>query len=116
VAYIAREEWYNPQGSVQGGFIAAMLDDAMGPAAFTVLEPGQFAPTLELKVSYHRPLRAGSFTGRGARSSSKAACTHRRVSWRRARRQLCSSGRWRPGKLREAHGTSRSGHPGRGDG
>jgi uncharacterized protein (TIGR00369 family) len=65
VAYIAREEWYNPQGSVQGGFIAAMLDDAMGPAAFTVLEPGQFAPTLELKVSYHRPLYAGVVSAEG---------------------------------------------------
>jgi uncharacterized protein (TIGR00369 family) len=65
VGYIAREEWYNPQGSVQGGLVAAMLDDAMGPAAFSVLEPGQFAPTLELKVSYYRPVRAGVVTAEG---------------------------------------------------
>ena len=65
VEYIAREEWYNPQGSVQGGFIAAMLDDAMGPAAFSVLEPGQFAPTLELKVSFFRPVYAGMLTAEG---------------------------------------------------
>ncbi|MEX0682341.1 MAG: PaaI family thioesterase [Dehalococcoidia bacterium] len=65
VRYTAREEWYNPQGSVQGGFIAAMLDDAMGPAAFASLEPGEFAPTLELKVNYYRPVYAGTITAEG---------------------------------------------------
>jgi len=65
VGYIAREEWYNPQGSVQGGLVAAMLDDAMGPAAFSVLEPGQFAPTLEMKVSYYRSVHAGVITAEG---------------------------------------------------
>ena len=30
--YEAREAFYNPQGAVPGGFLAAMLDDAMGPA------------------------------------------------------------------------------------
>ncbi|MCH7617778.1 MAG: PaaI family thioesterase [Chloroflexi bacterium] len=65
VQYTARPEWYNPQGSVQGGFIAAMLDDAMGPAAFTSLEPGQFAPTLELKVNFYRPVSAGTVIAEG---------------------------------------------------
>ena len=65
VQYTARPEWYNPQGSVQGGFIAAMLDDAMGPAAFTSLEPGQFAPTLELKVNFYRPVLAGTVIAEG---------------------------------------------------
>ena len=65
VQYTARPEWYNPQGSVQGGFIAAMLDDAMGPAAFTSLEPGQFASTLELKVNFYRPVSAGTVIAEG---------------------------------------------------
>lgn len=65
VQYTALPEWYNPQGSVQGGFIAAMLDDAMGPAAFTSLEPGQFAPTLELKVNFYRPVSAGTVVAEG---------------------------------------------------
>ena len=65
VQYTARPEWYNPQGSVQGGFIAAMLDDAMGPAGFTSLEPGQFAPTLELKVNFYRPVSAGTVIAEG---------------------------------------------------
>ncbi|HUF54383.1 MAG TPA: PaaI family thioesterase [Dehalococcoidia bacterium] len=65
VQYMAREEWYNPQESVQGGFIAAMLDDAMGPALFTALKPGQFAPTLELKVAFYRPVQAGKVVAEG---------------------------------------------------
>ena len=55
VRYAAREAFYNPMGTVQGGFLAAMLDDAMGPALFTLLEEGQHAPTLEMKVSFVRP-------------------------------------------------------------
>jgi uncharacterized protein (TIGR00369 family) len=65
VRYEAREEFYNPQGVVQGGFLTAMLDDTMGPAAFTLLDEGQFAPTLEMKVSFLRPARAGALFAEG---------------------------------------------------
>ncbi len=65
VRYTARDEFLNPMGTVQGGFLAAMLDDAMGPALFTLLEDGQFAPTLEMKVSFFRPARAGALVAEG---------------------------------------------------
>jgi uncharacterized protein (TIGR00369 family) len=65
VRYTAREEFYNPQGNVQGGFLAAMLDDAMGPALFTLLPLDQFAPTLEMKVNFLRPARAGPLIAEG---------------------------------------------------
>jgi uncharacterized protein (TIGR00369 family) len=65
VQYSAREEFYNPQGNVQGGFLAAMLDDAMGPALFTTLAADQFAPTLELKVSFLRRAKAGTLVAEG---------------------------------------------------
>lgn len=65
VQYTAREEFYNPQGAVQGGFVTAMLDDAMGPAAFTLLSESDFAPTLELSVSFLRPARAGTLFAEG---------------------------------------------------
>ncbi len=65
VQFTARPEWYNPRGSVQGGFIAAMLDDAMAPAAFTLLEPGQFAPTLDLTVNFYRSVSAGTVIAEG---------------------------------------------------
>ncbi|HEY8765842.1 MAG TPA: PaaI family thioesterase [Dehalococcoidia bacterium] len=65
VRYEAREAFYKLQGVVQGGFLAAMLDDAMGPAAFTLLDEGSFAPTLEMKVSFVRPARAGPVIAEG---------------------------------------------------
>lgn len=55
---------YNPMGTVHGGFIATMLDSACGIAAHTALRPGHAYTTLELKVSYIRPLTAKSGTVR----------------------------------------------------
>ena len=65
VRFTAREEFDNPMGNVQGGFLAAMLDDTMGPALFTLLPADAFAPTLELKVSFLRPATAGALIGEG---------------------------------------------------
>jgi uncharacterized protein (TIGR00369 family) len=47
---------YNPVGTVHGGFAATMLDFAIGYALLSKLAPGQAFSTLELKVSYHRPM------------------------------------------------------------
>ena len=43
-------------GSVHGGFAAALLDSACGTAAHTRLSATQGYTTLELKISYHRPM------------------------------------------------------------
>jgi uncharacterized protein (TIGR00369 family) len=61
----AREEFLNPAGQVQGGFLAAMLDDTMGPALVATLPGDQFAVTLELHTSFLRPARPGPITGTG---------------------------------------------------
>jgi uncharacterized protein (TIGR00369 family) len=63
VGFDARPEFCNPVGAIQGGFLAAMLDDTMGPALVATLEPGQFAPTLELKVNFLRPAAPGRLVG-----------------------------------------------------
>src|SRR3990170_6216839 len=65
VRYTARPEFGNPQGAIQGGFLAAMLDDAMGPALFTLLDADQFAPTIEIKVNFLRPARPGPIIAEG---------------------------------------------------
>jgi uncharacterized protein (TIGR00369 family) len=52
-------------GNVQGGFLAAMLDDTLGPALATTFEAQEFAPTLELKVNFVRPARPGTIFGTG---------------------------------------------------
>ncbi|MGW0659257.1 PaaI family thioesterase [Streptodolium elevatio] len=65
VAFQATERFLNPAGVVQGGFLAAMLDDTMGPALVATLPHGQFAPTLDLHVQFLRPARPGRLLGRG---------------------------------------------------
>jgi uncharacterized protein (TIGR00369 family) len=61
----AVEMFLNPAGTVQGGFLAAMLDDTMGTALSSTLDGGQFAPTVNLNVQFHRPARLGSIKGLG---------------------------------------------------
>src|SRR6201989_2269031 len=61
----AREQFLNPVGAIQGGFLAAMLDDTLGPALVATLGPGLFAPTTDLHVQFLRPARPGRLTGRG---------------------------------------------------
>jgi uncharacterized protein (TIGR00369 family) len=55
----------NPAGHVQGGCLAAMLDDTMGPALAAMLAEGELAPTLNLNVSFERPARVGTIVGKG---------------------------------------------------
>jgi molybdopterin converting factor subunit 1 len=55
------DELLNPAGVIQGGFVTAMLDETMGPAALSELGAGFGVPTLELKVSFLRPAFPGRF-------------------------------------------------------
>jgi uncharacterized protein (TIGR00369 family) len=64
VGFTAGEMFVNPTGAVQGGFVAAMLDDTMGPAVFAMGKGEIFAPTLDLHVSFLKPARPGKFVGR----------------------------------------------------
>jgi uncharacterized protein (TIGR00369 family) len=60
-----RPEFANPIGIVQGGFLSAMLDDCMGLASATIMNVGEFAPTLALSVQFHRPAKIGKLRGVG---------------------------------------------------
>jgi uncharacterized protein (TIGR00369 family) len=65
VSFEATEDFLNPAGTVQGGFLTAMLDDTMGPALAATLDAGLYSATLELKVSFLRPAKPGRLVGRG---------------------------------------------------
>lgn len=60
-----RLEFTNPAGFIQGGFLAAMLDDTMGPAMFVYSEGRLFTPTIEMHVSFLAPARPGPLYGEG---------------------------------------------------
>lgn len=71
----------NPTGAVQGGFITAMLDEAISTCIIIASNVTMTAPTLEMKTSYLRRLMPGKAhvdakilrLGRSA-AFSEAAC------------------------------------------
>lgn len=65
VEFAGVPQFLNPAGTVQGGLLAAMLDDTIGPAAMAFLGGGQMAQTLELKINFMRPGRVGPIVGTG---------------------------------------------------
>jgi uncharacterized protein (TIGR00369 family) len=65
LAFTATEAFTNPAGNVLGAFVAAMLYDTVGPALLATLEPDQFQSTLQLNVSFMRPVRPGRIAAKG---------------------------------------------------
>jgi uncharacterized protein (TIGR00369 family) len=72
------EASYNPLGTVHGGFIATLLDSALGCAVHTTLKPRLGYTTLELKINYLRPLTTA--TGR-IEAEGRAVQTGRRAAF-----------------------------------
>ena len=52
IAYGLGETHFNRFGALHGGAIACVMDDVLAVAAGLVLQWGEIAPTLEMKVSY----------------------------------------------------------------
>lgn len=65
IAFHPGEAFLNPHGTVQGGFVAAMLDDTMGPA-FVSKNDGACVPsTIDMHVSFVRAVKPGRVIGKG---------------------------------------------------
>jgi uncharacterized protein (TIGR00369 family) len=65
VAFSPRPEFANPAGAVQGGFVCAMLDDAMSVAASISQRLAVIVPTLQTTVSYLSPTPIARVIARG---------------------------------------------------
>ncbi|MHC5795720.1 PaaI family thioesterase [Lacisediminihabitans sp. FW035] len=52
------ESHYNPIGTVHGGLVCTLLDSVLGCAVQTTLPKGQGYTSLEIKISYLRPVLA----------------------------------------------------------
>ncbi|HLJ25717.1 MAG TPA: PaaI family thioesterase [Candidatus Angelobacter sp.] len=50
-------DYYNPLGSVHGGFAATMLDSCMGCSVHSMLPAGTGYTTLEIKISFLRAIK-----------------------------------------------------------
>lgn len=89
-------EYYNPIGSVHGGYTACLLDSCMACAVHSTLEAGYSYTTLEIKINYVRAIT--SDTGE-MRAEGKVIHSGKRIATAEGR--LCDSA----GKL-YAHGTT----------
>ncbi|WP_089176365.1 PaaI family thioesterase [Bosea sp. AS-1] len=56
--------FFNPLGTIHGGWTATILDSAMACAAHATLKPGEGYTTLEMKLNYVRPVMPDSGTVR----------------------------------------------------
>ncbi|MBD3768689.1 MAG: PaaI family thioesterase [Rhodobacterales bacterium] len=65
-AFCLPREATNPGGNAQGGFVTAMLDEVMSIAGSIVQDGPAMAPTLQMTVSFIRPVPVGQrLIGRG---------------------------------------------------
>jgi uncharacterized protein (TIGR00369 family) len=65
LAFTAIDAWTNPAGNVLGAFVAAMLYDTVGPALLATVGGDEFHSTLQLSVTFLRPVRPGRLVGTG---------------------------------------------------
>lgn len=66
VAFDARAELLlNPMKQIQGGYLCAMLDEAMSVACMVASGMTHVAPTAEMKTTFFRPAMPGPIKGIG---------------------------------------------------
>ena len=65
VGFEASPAFCNPSGAVQGGFLAAMLDDTMGPIILIASDGADYPVTISMTVSYLAAARPGPMMGEG---------------------------------------------------
>lgn len=63
----------NPQGTVHGGWTATILDSALACAVHSTLEPGEGYTSVEMKVSFLRPV----LVGKSGRLRCEGSVVHR---------------------------------------
>jgi acyl-CoA thioesterase len=54
------EDLYNPYYTVHGGVLYSMADTGMGAALAHLLESDEVCATIEIKISYFKPVRIGT--------------------------------------------------------
>lgn len=65
IAFHPNATMLNPRGTVQGGFVAAMLDDTMGPALVSMSGGTQMPASIDIHVSFLAPVYPGRVVGKG---------------------------------------------------
>jgi uncharacterized protein (TIGR00369 family) len=62
--FLGQPSFANRHGTIQGGFLAAMLDSATGVRALAALDANRTAVTMSLDTCFLKPARPGVLTAR----------------------------------------------------
>lgn len=62
LGFDGKAEFANPAGIIQGGMLAAMIDDAMASCIIAHYDTRKMPSTIDLHVHYLRPVRIGPIT------------------------------------------------------
>ena len=65
IELVAQRRHRNPMGTVHGGILCDIADAAMGMAYAGTLDEGETFTTLELKINFLKPVRAGALVATG---------------------------------------------------
>jgi uncharacterized protein (TIGR00369 family) len=63
VGFVAKQEFCNASGAIQGGFLTAMLDDTMGPAVIIMTNAELYPTTIDMNVIFLASARPGPLFG-----------------------------------------------------
>jgi acyl-CoA thioesterase len=56
------DDLFNPQHVVHGGALYALADTGMGTALYSLLQENEYCATIEIKISYFKPVTSGTLT------------------------------------------------------
>jgi acyl-CoA thioesterase len=73
---VAGNEHMNPHGVVHGAVVYAMADTGMGAALYPTLDDGQACATIDIKISYFRPVKSGPITCTAALDNKGRTIAH----------------------------------------
>lgn len=65
IAFEGKPEFTSPSGFIQGGFLTAMLDEAMGSILTAVSKGTQLPATMSMTIDFARPALPGRLIGEG---------------------------------------------------
>lgn len=102
IRFPIRDFLFNPQGSLHGGIIATVMDISMGHLLkHTTTVPGA---TLEMKMQYLRPLKAGSARCEAAflRKARSVAFLESRLYDTDGELAVMATATWKPGEIKPA--------------
>jgi uncharacterized protein (TIGR00369 family) len=65
ISFEGRPDFANPTGNIQGGYLAAMLDEAMGSALIVATDGAFLSTTISMNTDFIRPAPVGPIQAEG---------------------------------------------------